>query len=188
MRLTGEIAWTNGLPWRPVPTAGLFFAFLFAGFIAYRAFFAGGWVPLVDDANFAVHEAGHPIVGVFSDRLAVYGGTLAQLVFPLICMLEFWRRRWTMSYGLCGIWLGQSLLSVAIYMADARARMLPLAGFGKDPQHDWNTILLRWGLLYQDVALANALRVVAWLVIAGALGFLVWRWLREAREAASAAR
>jgi hypothetical protein len=185
MRIADAIAWTNDLPWRRVPTGGLVFAFAFAGFIGYRAFFAGGWVPLVDDANFAVHEAGHPLVGIFSDRLAVYGGTLAQIVFPLICMLEFWRRRWTTSYGLCGIWLGQSLLSVAIYMADARARVLPLAGFTTDPLHDWNTILLRWGLLHQDTALATTLRVIAWGVIVWALGFLVWRWLRERGEGAA---
>jgi hypothetical protein len=182
VRPLDNIAWTNDLPWRPVPTAGLIFAFLLTGFIAYRAFFADGWVPLLDSANFAVHEAGHPLVGIISARLEVYGGTLAQLAFPLICMFEFWRRRWTMSYGLCGIWLGQSLLNVALYMADARARLLPLVGFSQDPLHDWNTILLRWGLLHQDTALANAVRVVAWLVIAGALGFLVWRWVREARE------
>ena len=179
MRLTEEMAWTNGLPWRPVSIGGLLFAFAFAGFIAYRAFFAGGWVLLVDDANFAVHEAGHPLVGVFSDRLAVYGGTLAQLAFPLICLFEFWRRRWTMSYGLCGIWLGQSLLSVARYLGDARTMALPLKGFTDHPMHDWNVILLRWGLLTQDTAIANGLRVLAWLGIAWALGFLVQVWWKD---------
>lgn len=184
MRAAEEIAWINRQPWRPVPMLGMLFAFGLVGIIGHYTFTADGWVPLLDSANFAVHEAGHPLVGVFSDRLAVYGGTLAQLAFPLICMFEFWRRRWTTSYGLCGIWLGQSLLNVAIYLADARARLLPLAGFGKDPLHDWNTILLRWGLLHQDAALATTLRVIAWGVIAGALGFLVWRWLREAAEEA----
>jgi len=135
-------------------------------------------VPLVDDANFAVHEAGHPLVGVFSARFAVYGGTVAQVLFPAVCMLEFWRRRWTMSYALCGIWFGQNLLNVARYMADARAMQLPLAGFGEHTLHDWNLILSRWGLLKQDVVLANGLRAVAWLGIALSLGFLAHRWWR----------
>lgn len=135
-------------------------------------------MPLVDDANFAVHEAGHPLVGVFSARFAVYGGTVAQVLFPAVCMLEFWRRRWTMSYALCGIWFGQNLLNVARYMADARAMQLPLAGFGEHTLHDWNLILSRWGLLKQDVVLANGLRAVAWLGIALSLGFLAHRWWR----------
>jgi hypothetical protein len=176
------VARINGQPWAPVSTAGLAIASAFAACIAYFAWLGDGWVPLVDDANFAVHEAGHPLVGIFSARLAVYGGTLAQLLFPLVCMLEFWRRRETLSCALCGIWLGQSLLSVARYMADARAMRLPLAGFGEHSLHDWNLILSRWGLLREDVLMANGLRVVAWLGIAAALGFLALRW-RESRNA-----
>ena len=117
------VARVNEAPWHPVSTAGLAVASAFAACIAYFAWLGDGWVPLVDDANFAVHEAGHPLVGIFSARLAVYGGTLAQLLFPAVCMLEFWRRRATLSYALCGIWLGQSLLSVARYMADAQHLM-----------------------------------------------------------------
>jgi hypothetical protein len=179
MRLADEIAWTNGQPWRPVPMLGMLFAFGLAGIIGYYTFDADGWVPLLDTANFAVHEAGHPLVGLFSNRLEVYGGTLAQLAFPLICMFEFWRRRWTMSFGLCGIWLGQSLLNVARYLADARTMRLPLVGFTDHPLHDWNVILLRWGRLTQDTAIADGLRVIAWLGIACALGFLVWWWMRD---------
>ncbi|MEO8441206.1 MAG: hypothetical protein ABI547_01845 [Betaproteobacteria bacterium] len=172
----GEIAWTNRQLWRPVPIGGLIFSFAFIAFIAWRVSFAGGWVPLVDDANFAVHEAGHPLAAVFSARFAVYGGTFAQLLFPLICMFEFWRRRWTVSYALCGIWLGQSLLNVARYVADARTMELPLKGFTDHPMHDWNVILLRWGLLTHDTAIASVLRAIAWLGIGWALVFLVGRW------------
>jgi hypothetical protein len=55
---------------------------------------------------------------------------------------------------------------------------LPLAGFGEHILHDWNLILSRWGLLQQDLALANGLRAVAWLGIALSLGFLAHRWWR----------
>jgi hypothetical protein len=178
MRLLDRIAWINHEPWRPVSSLALLGAAAFVVYIAYWTWFRDGWVPLVDDANFAVHEAGHPLVGLFSDRFAVYGGTLAQLLFPAACMLEFWRRRWAVSYALCGIWLGQSLLSVARYMADARAMQLPLASFGEHALHDWNLILSRWGLLKQDMLLANGVRVLAWLAIAASLAFLAHRWWR----------
>jgi hypothetical protein len=184
MHVLDRIAWINQAPWRPVSSLALLGSAAFVAYIAYRMWFGEGWVPLVDDANFAVHEAGHPLVGLFSDRLAVYGGTLFQLAFPAVCMLEFWRRRWTVSYALCGIWLGQSLLSVARYVADARAMQLPLASFGEHALHDWNLILSRWGLLKQDLLLANGVRVVAWLVIAASLGFLAYRWWRGRDEPA----
>ena len=48
--------------------------------LACHAFW--GWVPILDSANLAFHEAGHPIFGLFSSRLMVYGGTLMQLLLP----------------------------------------------------------------------------------------------------------
>lgn len=182
MQLLDGIASINRQPWRPVSTLGLLILAVFAACIAYCTWLGDGWVPLVDDANFAVHEAGHPLVGIFSARLAVYGGTLAQLLVPAVCMLEFWRRRETLSYALCGVWFGQSLLSVARYMADARAMRLPLAGFAEHSLHDWNLILSRWGLLREDVLMANGLRVIAWLGIAAIMGFLAYRWWQTRRR------
>lgn len=169
--------------WRSVPAGGLAFAFLWAAGIAWCAFFGNGWVPFVDDANFAVHEAGHPVFGAVSTRLGVYGGTLAQLAFPVMCMVEFARRRWTTSYALCGVWFGESVLNVARYVADARAMELPLKGFSDTPLHDWNVILARWGLLNHDILLANALRVFGWLAIACALAFIALRWREDVRVA-----
>jgi hypothetical protein len=113
MKLSDRIAWINRQPWKHVSFAGLLIPAAFAGYIVYWTLRGDGWVPLVDDANFGVHEAGHPLVGIFSARLAIYGGTLAQLALPAACMIEFWRRRDALSYGLCGMWLGQSLLNVA---------------------------------------------------------------------------
>jgi predicted alpha/beta-hydrolase family hydrolase len=155
MKALDYITWFNAQPWKRVSVAGLLISFAFVGYIAFWTLRGNGWVPLIDDANFGVHEAGHPLVAIFSNRLAVYGGTLMQLALPAVCTFEFWRRRDTLSFALCGIWLGQSLLSVARYMADARAMQLPLAGFSEHALHDWNLILSRWGLLQQDVLLAS---------------------------------
>ncbi len=167
-------------PWQPVTGGGLMFAFSFTAYVLWFSFTGDGWVPLVDDANFAVHEAGHPVFGLISPRLGVYGGTLAQLLFPLICMIEFARRDWTLSYALCMIWLAESVLNVARYLGDARAMLLPLKGFSDHPMHDWNVILARWGLLNQDALLATGLRVFACLAIVWALVFLVLRRKQDA--------
>lgn len=110
------------------------------------------WVPILDSANLALHEAGHPLVGVFSNRLMVYGGTFFQLVFPLAVARKFRKQGHVVGQAVAQVWLGESLLNVARYMGDARAQVLPLVGGG---EHDWTEILARWGLLHADTRLAG---------------------------------
>jgi hypothetical protein len=141
---------------------------------------AAGWVPLLDSANLAIHEAGHPLVGLVSSRLSVYGGTLFQLAFPAALAWDFHRRGHATGAAACGVWLGENLLNVARYMADARAGELPLVGGG---EHDWLEIFTRWGLLAHDSKVAALARLAALALIAASLLWLYRRW-REARDAA----
>jgi hypothetical protein len=127
-----------------------------------------GWIPILDSANLAFHEAGHVIFGVLSERLMVYGGTLMQLLIPAACAWEFQRRAQPWGFSVSLLWIAENLLDIARYMADARAHQLPLVG-GLDPEdyHDWTEILSRWGLLEQDTTLAFLIRV-------GAVALMVW--------------
>ena len=148
--------------------------------IACLAFhLAIGWVPLLDSANLAFHEAGHPIVGLFSNRLSVYGGTLFQLAFPVAAAWDFRRRGQAAGVAACGVWLGENLLNVARYMADARAQALPLVGGG---DHDWTEIFSRWGLLAADTRVAGLTRVVAVAVMGYACLWLYREWRRGRDE------
>ena len=69
--------------------------------------------------------------------------------------------------------------NVGIYMADARAKILPLVG-GLDPDdsHDWAEILWRWGLLKYDTAMGKMLMLAAWVLLIWAM----WRCYREVRD------
>ena len=131
-----------------------------------------GWVPILDSANLVLHEAGHPLVGIFSDRLMVYGGTLFQLIFPITVAFHFSRQREPAGFVIGLVWLGENLLNVARYMADARAQELPLVGGG---EHDWTEIFMRWGVLAKDIKIAGLTR---WIAYALMLGALVWLWRR----------
>jgi hypothetical protein len=127
-----------------------------------------GWIPILDSANLAFHEAGHPLFGLLSERLMVYGGTLMQLLIPAACAWEFYRREQRWSFYVCLIWIAENGLNISHYLADARAHRLPLVG-GVDPEffHDWTEILSRWSLLNQNTTLA-------WLVRLGAVALMVW--------------
>lgn len=143
--------------------------------------FTWGWVPILDSANLAFHEAGHPLFGLLSDRLMVYGGTCMQLLMPGACAWEARREGKTGAFLFCVIWLAENLLNIARYMADARAHELPLVG-GRDPEefHDWTRILTNWGVLGWDTSLAALVRVLAVALMAWA----VYRGWRAGRETA----
>jgi hypothetical protein len=116
-----------------------------------------GWVFLLDGANLALHEAGHPVVGLFSERLMVYGGTIFQLLFPALFAHHFWRRRQAPGFAAMLLWLAESLMNVGRYMKDARAQALPLVGGG---EHDWTEIFGRFGVLAHDVGIGNSVRLL----------------------------
>lgn len=161
-------------PWGVAAFAGCALVVLWLGATGER------WVPLLDSANLAFHEAGHPLCGVLYEPLGVYGGTLFQLAFPLATLAHFLRRGETLSTAFAGLWVAQNLLNVSRYMADARAMALPLVG-GLDPldHHDWRLILIRWGLLAWDTRLAGLLEGAAILAIVALVG---WVGLRARRD------
>lgn len=127
-----------------------------------------GFVLLLDHANLLFHEAGHPIVGLFSDRLETYGGTMGQLTFPVVLAVSFWRKGETLSFAGSVVWFFENWLNIARYMADARAQELPLVGGG---DHDWHTIFGRWGVLAHDTQIAGFVRTVGWVGMAAACGW-----------------
>lgn len=138
------------------------------------------WTPVLDSANLAFHEAGHLFYGILGSTLELYGGVLGQLTFPLIAMIVFFVRREPPGVAVGGIWAAQNLFNIARYMADARARELPLVGGG---EHDFEHIFTRWGVLHRDVVIAGHTRTLAWLGIVAALAWLGWRF-HKSRDAA----
>ncbi len=131
-----------------------------------------GFLPIVDHVNLAFHEAGHPLLGLLGERIGLYGGTLLQLLVPVVVALSFALRRDALGTAAGALWTSQSLCNVAPYMADARSQALPLVGGG---EHDWALILEAWGLLAWDTRLAGFVRFVGLLGMLAAVAWLTWR-------------
>jgi hypothetical protein len=108
--------------------------------------------------NLAFHEAGHVIFSLFGRFLGVFGGSLGQILMPLICMgaFLFYRNPFAASVALW--WVGENFMDLAPYINDARALQLPLIGgnIGSDDPdfHDWNHLLRDLGWLKYDHTLA----------------------------------
>jgi hypothetical protein len=99
----------------------------------------------LDYVNLAFHEAGHLAFGPCGSTMTYLGGTLGQLLVPVLLGANFLLREGRPhGAAVCVWWLGQSLINVSIYMADARSLALPLVGGG---DHDWNELFFRFGLL-----------------------------------------
>ena len=86
-----------------------------------------------------------------------------QLAFPVAVATHFHRRGHLAGAAAGAVWLGESLLNVARYMADARSQALPLVGGG---DHDWAEIFGRWHILHLDTRVAGLTRFAAVLLMA----------------------
>ena len=134
-----------------------------------------GFLPIIDHVNLAFHEAGHIFFSVFGKWTGILGGTLGQLIMPLLSAFAFWRKGHTASYAVALIWFFENFINIARYVADARAHELPLVGGG---DHDWLNLLMHWNLLEQDLVIANWLDAIARLGMLGVLLWISWRWYR----------
>lgn len=129
----------------------------------------------LDYVNLAFHEAGHLLFSAFGSTLHVLGGTLGQLLVPLL--LAGWfvvREERPFAAAACVWWTGESLVNVARYMADARDLQLPLVGGG---DHDWNELFYRFGLLSEPSVAAVSTwthRLGCLVMIAGVCGSAVF--------------
>ncbi|HKB86746.1 MAG TPA: hypothetical protein VKD08_11275 [Ignavibacteriaceae bacterium] len=108
-----------------------------------------GHYTLIDNADLVIHEAGHAVFSIFGRFIYTLGGTLMQIILPSIIVWYFLINRYLTGTQFGLLWLGQNLVNISVYAADARARILPLLG-GNKVYHDWNWILSKTGLLEYD--------------------------------------
>lgn len=114
-------------------------------FVIYFILSRGDYT-LIDNADLIIHEAGHFFFGFFGSFIHAAGGTLMQIIFPAFLAFYFFRSGYRTGVQVFIFWLGQNLINISVYAADATARNLPLIG-GK---HDWYYMLGQLNLLESD--------------------------------------
>lgn len=108
-----------------------------------------GTYTFIDNADLVIHEAGHLFFMFFGKFIYTLGGTLMQIILPSIIVFYFWWNDYCTGAQVGLLWLGQNLINVSVYAADARAQMLPLLG-GSKVYHDWHYFLGATNLLEHD--------------------------------------
>jgi hypothetical protein len=125
----------------------------------------GGWTLGLDDVNLAIHETGHLVFSPFGEWMTVAGGTLFQLLVPLVFAAYFWRRGDRHAATVPLWWMGQNCFGIARYISDARAQELPLVGGG---EHDWTWMLYELDVLHRDLEIGRAVHAAGMVLVLGA--------------------
>ena len=138
----------------------------------------GSFLDLVD---LPVHETGHILFGPLGQFVGVAGGSIFQVIVPAVFVGYF---IWQHSYYSAAVvlfWVGQSILNVWVYAADAVVMRLVLtSGFtgSEGSFHDWNYLLTTTGLIGSTNAIAGIIRVLGSLVIIGAVASSIYYSVR----------
>jgi ribosomal protein L40E len=109
--------------------------------------------------NLPFHEAGHILFIPLGQFMTILGGSLGQILMPLVCLGTFLiKTRDPFGASVALWWTAESFMDIAPYINDARALDLTLLGgvTGKETDgHDWNNILTMLGWLEHDHRLAH---------------------------------
>jgi len=131
--------------------------------------------------NLVFHEAGHMIFMPFGRTLSIAGGSIMQLLMPMICVVVLLvKQRDPFGASVATWWLGQSMLDLAPYIYDAKRRVLTLLGGGNGRElvgpdggtpHDWYNLLTHYGQLQNAEALAGVVWFMGVAVMATAMAW-----------------
>ncbi len=128
--------------------------------------------------NTPIHEAGHVLFRLFGEFIGIAGGSLLQILVPIVFFGYFVYHRKPFSAAIVLFWVGNNFLDVYVYADDAQVMQLPLlsgltgaeGGF-----HDWNYLLSETNLLDKTYLIAKILRFTGTLItVAAAIGAFVY--------------
>jgi hypothetical protein len=172
--------------WKPVSRgAGIAWICFYLLFLVYAiAENAGPFVTerpgflFLDYVNLMIHEGGHFFFSWFGDTLHILGGTLGELIVPLLCAVFFFWQRETTGVAFCFFWFFENFPYIGTYMADSRAGALPLVG---SDESDWTILFGQWGLLPEDQRIGGTMRIIGWLGMIATVAWLGYRVHQDAK-------
>jgi hypothetical protein len=143
--------------------------FIFAIYFLEIAFHHKNSRSFIDGIDIRIVEAGHHYFMFFGNRfLTVAGGTILQILIPVIFVAYFYLTDQKYFAAIMTLWLGENFINASAYIADAAKMQLPLVG-GSAEGHDWNSLLGMLGALSLTNDLAGAVRALGAMIIAAAI-------------------
>ena len=163
-------------PWDPVSRyAGISWLLAYSLFLLHAFRDTSGFL-FPDLVNLMIHEAGHLFFSWGGHTLMLLGGTLGELLVPLLCGLYFYFHGQTYGFVFSAFWFFENFLYIGTYMKDARADALPLVN---GDIGDWTLLFGQWGLLMSDLKIGQFVRMLGWLGMCATLAWLSYRTYRD---------
>jgi hypothetical protein len=135
------------------------------------------------NANLAFHEFGHVLFRPFGDFMMILGGSLFQILLPLMLAGAFAiHQRDNFAAAVMLWWCGQNFVDVAPYISDAEYRVLPLVGGAGEESHDWGNLLTRLEAIDSCYAYGRASFTIGAVVMLVALAWGVQQLLAQRRQ------
>lgn len=164
-------------------------AALWVMFVVWGMYFIHGGVDwevvggsFMHAVNLPFHEFGHVLFSPFGRFLTILGGSLFQVLLPLMLGGVFvFQQRDNFAASITLWWCGQSFIDLAPYIDDAKARAIPLVGGRGEEAHDWGNLLT----MFNAVEHAHGIARFSFLMGTGFM-ILAWVWgatlLRQQRK------
>ena len=127
----------------------------------------------LDNVDLPIHETGHLLFRILGEFMGIAGGSLFQVIFPVVFVGYFVWQKSYYSAAIVLLWVGQSILNVWVYAADAVVMQLVLTSGWTGSEgsfHDWNYLLTETGLINSTKKVAGLIRFfgTVTIIIAGA--------------------
>ena len=128
--------------------------------------------------NLPIHEAGHVLFRILGEFMGVAGGSILQILIPIIFFGYFVYHKKPFSASIVLFWVANNFLDVYVYASDAVVMQLPLlsgltgaeGGF-----HDWNYLLTEMNWLDKTYLISKIFRFTGTvLTVAAAIGAFVY--------------
>ena len=140
------------------------------------------------NVNLPFHEAGHLFFSPLGSFMQSLGGTLGQLLMPMVCCLVLLlKTRDAFGAAVAFWWFAENFLDSVSYINDASKLNMPLLGGNEGSSspygfHDWEFILTEMGLVNQAQNIASVTHNAGSLLMLLALLWMLLLLLRPAQS------
>src|SRR5258708_14097528 len=149
-------------PWDPISRyAGISWLLVYSLFLLHAFRDTSGFL-FPDLVNLMIHEAGHLFFSWGGNTLMILGGTLGELLVPLLCGLYFYFHGQTYGFAFSAFWFFENFLYIGTYIKDARAAALPLVN---GDIGDWTILFGQLGLLPDHLKIGQFFRTLGLLAM-----------------------
>jgi len=132
------------------------------------------WV--IDTIDLFIHEAGHFFFSIFGRFVYFLGGSLFQILLPLVAVIVFARSS-LRSLPFTLYWTGQSMVNVSVYIADAPYQHLRL--ISRHALHDWHWLMNSMGAMEYSEDLAGVVNFLGLAVCLAGIGLGIYFLVKD---------